>query len=210
MSEKRPKNGQKGFECALFAQTPNGPGSLLERRVFDPFLTHFLSQNGSFSRHFGIFHGPKHVTTGSKRAKNTCLSIPSGLGTTFFFAAIYYYTPLPLNLANKQASKQQATSKQQAFLLSVSAIAPPHRSGLYSTLAILEPRWCPCQIQVLSQKLTSRAPGRGRQVGRCPPTTEHFVPPKQPFLAQSGPETQSKRPNEGKQFLHLTCASTAI
>ena len=31
---------------------------------------------------FWIFHGPKRVTTGSNRAKNTCLSIPSGLGTT--------------------------------------------------------------------------------------------------------------------------------
>ena len=60
----------------------NGPGSLLEKRVFDPFLTHFWSQNGSFSRHFGIFHGPKRATTGSKWPKNTCLSIPSGLGTT--------------------------------------------------------------------------------------------------------------------------------
>ena len=49
---------------------------------FDPFLTHLWSQNGPFSRHFGIFHGPKRVTTGSKQAKNTCLSIPSGLGTT--------------------------------------------------------------------------------------------------------------------------------
>ena len=43
-----------------------------------------------FSRHFGIFHGPKRATTGSKRPKNTCLSIPSGLGTTlkkiFLFA----------------------------------------------------------------------------------------------------------------------------
>ena len=46
------------------------------------FLTHFWSQNGPFSRHFGIFHGPKHITTGSKRPKNTFLSIPSGLGTT--------------------------------------------------------------------------------------------------------------------------------
>ena len=68
----------------------NGPGSLLEKRVFNPFLTHFWSQNGSFSRHFGIFHGPKRATTGSKWPKNTCLSIPSGLGTTLekmiFFA----------------------------------------------------------------------------------------------------------------------------
>ena len=60
---------------------PNGRGSLLEKRVFDPFLTHFWSQNGPFSRHFGIFDGPKHVTTGSKWAKNTCLSIPNGPGS---------------------------------------------------------------------------------------------------------------------------------
>ena len=69
---------------------PNGPGSLLEKRVFDPFLTHCWSQNGPFSRHFGIFHGPTHATTGSTWPKNTCLSIPSGLGTTLekiiFFA----------------------------------------------------------------------------------------------------------------------------
>ena len=43
-----------------------------------------------FPANFGIFHGPKRVTTGSKRPKNTCLSIPSGLGTTLekiiFFA----------------------------------------------------------------------------------------------------------------------------
>ena len=69
---------------------PNGPGSLLEKRVFDPFLTHCWSQNGPFSRHFGIFHGPKRATTGSKWPKITCLSIPSDLGTTLekmiFFA----------------------------------------------------------------------------------------------------------------------------
>ena len=45
------------------------------------FLTHCWSQNGPFSRHFGIFHGPKRATTGSKRPKNTCLSIPSALET---------------------------------------------------------------------------------------------------------------------------------
>ena len=68
----------------------NGPASLLEKCVFDPFLPHCLSQKGPFSRHFGIFHGPNHATTGSKRPQNTCLSIPSGLGTTLekiiFFA----------------------------------------------------------------------------------------------------------------------------
>ena len=49
-----------------------------------------MSQNDPFSRHFAIFRGPKCITTGSKRAKTTCLSIPSGLGTTLkkmiFFA----------------------------------------------------------------------------------------------------------------------------
>ena len=37
---------------------------------------------GPFPRPFGIFHGPTHITTGSKRANYTCLSISSGLGTT--------------------------------------------------------------------------------------------------------------------------------
>ena len=59
-------------------------------------------------------------------------------------------------------------------ILTVLAIAPPHRSGLYSTLAILEPRWWPCQIQVLRQKLISGGPGRWRQDGRCPPESAQF------------------------------------
>ena len=83
---------------------PNGPGSLLENRVFHPFLTHCWSQNGPFSRYFGIFHGPKRVSTGSKRPKNTCLSIPSGLGTTLekiiFFALGTPVDP-PLALAGR-------------------------------------------------------------------------------------------------------------
>ena len=70
----------------------------MEKRVFDPFWTHFWSHNGPFSRHCGIFHGPKRVTTGSKRAKNTCFSIPSGLGTTLekmiFFALGTLVDPL--------------------------------------------------------------------------------------------------------------------
>ena len=45
---------------------PNGPGSLSEKGVFDPFLTHCWSQSGPFSRHFGISHGPN----ASPRAQN--------------------------------------------------------------------------------------------------------------------------------------------
>ena len=87
---------------------PNDPGSRFEKRVFDPFWTHFWSQNGPFSRHFGIFHGPKRVTTGSKRAKNTCLSIPSGLGTTlekliFFAPGTLVDPPLALPCAGRVA-----------------------------------------------------------------------------------------------------------
>ena len=83
------QNGLKTGSKHLF-EHPKWSGSLLEKRGFDPFLTHFWSQNGTFSRHFGIFHSPKRATTGSKRPKNTCLSIASGLGTTLekiiFFA----------------------------------------------------------------------------------------------------------------------------
>ena len=58
--------------------TPNGLGSFLEKHIFDPFLTHLLSQNSPFSRHFGILGGPKRATMSSKRAKNTCFGIPCG------------------------------------------------------------------------------------------------------------------------------------
>ena len=85
---------------------------------------------------------------------------------------IYYYTPLPLNLANNNNNnnKQATTTRLRAVL----AIAPSHRLGLDSTLAILEPRWWPWQIQVLSHKLTGGGPVRGRQVGRCPPKSAQF------------------------------------
>ena len=114
-------------------------------------------------------------------------------GEGFRLDDIYYYTPLPLNLANKQQASKGA------LLLSVSAIARPHRSGLYSTLAILEPRWWRCQIQVLSQKVTGGSPGRGRQVGRCPPRTVHFMPqnslfwPKMALKPRRNGQTKANR-----------------
>ena len=86
----------------------------------------------------------------------------------------------PLYLANKQQASKEA------FLLSALSIAPPHGSALYSTLAILPPRWWPCQIQVLSQKLTGGALGGGGSAGvallilriLCPKTALFF--PKRP------------------------------
>ena len=44
------------FTCLC---TPNALGFFLGKHIFDPFLTHFSSQNSPFSRHFGIFRGPK-------------------------------------------------------------------------------------------------------------------------------------------------------
>ena len=97
-----PKRGTTGSKWAknTCLSTPNGPGSLLGKHIFDPFLSHIWFQNGPFSRHFEIFCGPKRATTGSKRAKNTCLSIPSGLGTTlkkiiFFAPGTPLDPPLP-------------------------------------------------------------------------------------------------------------------
>ena len=46
----------------LFVCTPNGLGSFLEQHIFGPCLTHFLSHQNSFSRHFGIY-GPKMVSS---------------------------------------------------------------------------------------------------------------------------------------------------
>ena len=61
--------------------TPNGPRPLLKKCAFDPSFTLFCSQNGPFSRHIGIFHGPKPVPMGSKWAKKICLSISVGPGS---------------------------------------------------------------------------------------------------------------------------------
>ena len=88
--------------------------------------------------------------------------------SVYIYIHIYYYTPLPLNLANKQATT--TTTRLRAVL----AIAPSQRFGSFADVAILEPRWCPCQIQVLSQKLTGGGPGRWRHVGRCPPKSVQF------------------------------------
>ena len=108
----------------------------------------------------------------------------------YIYIHIYYYTPLPLNLANnKQASNKQARHR------SVLAIAPSHRLGLDSTLAILEPRWCPCQIQVWSQKLTGGGPGRGRQVGRCPPKSAQFWAKNSHFLPKTAPVNSQTKAN---------------
>ena len=77
-----PKKAQIGLKMGslhLFVH-PKWPRSLSEKHVFDPFLTHLWPQAIPFSRHFGVFHGPKRITTGSKRAKTICFGIRNGLG----------------------------------------------------------------------------------------------------------------------------------
>ena len=108
-------------------------------------------------------------------------------------------------------NRSKATSNKQAtLLLSVLAITPFHGFGLYSTLAISYPRWCPCQIQVLShfvpQNIHRWRPGAGapKKPGGCPPKLAHFFvcPNETPaFLAQNkGPETHfNGAPGQGRQ-----------
>ena len=69
---------QAHFTCLC---TPNGLGSFLEKHIFDPFLTHFWSQNNPFSRHLVILEGPKWLAMGSKWAHFTCSGTPNGLGS---------------------------------------------------------------------------------------------------------------------------------
>ena len=88
-------------------------------------------------------------------------------------------------------------NNKQALLLTVLAIAPPHRSGLYSTLAILEPRWWPSQIQLLSQKLTGGGPGRGCQVGRCPPKSAQFWAKNSHFSPKTAPKPGQNAQTKG-------------
>ena len=71
------KNGSKWAKNTCLS-IPNGLGSVLVKHVFDPVLTHIWPQNSPWSRHFGLFHGPKRVISGSKWAKNTCLSTGNG------------------------------------------------------------------------------------------------------------------------------------
>ena len=72
--------GLKRAHFTYFCAT-NGLGSFLEKRIFDPFLTHFLSQNNPFSRHFVTLEGPKWLAMGSKGAHFTCLATPNGVGS---------------------------------------------------------------------------------------------------------------------------------
>ena len=58
--------------------TPNGVGSFLEKRIFDPF---FVAKQPIFK---AFCEGPKWLAVGSKWAHFTCLGTPNGLGLPIF------------------------------------------------------------------------------------------------------------------------------
>ena len=172
------------------------PGA--EKIIFFPkFLPDHLAMLGRWKipkcLEYGLFWDKKWVKNGSKThfaksdwttwdAQTSVFSPFRARGDAFW---LLENPKMPLKGAALGAklgekwvtNRSKATSNKQAtLLLSVLAITPFHGFGLYSTLAISYPRWCPCQIQVLSQKFTGGAPGQGRQAGRCPPKLAHFVP----------------------------------
>ena len=142
---KRVTSGSKWAKNTCLS-IPNGLGSLLEKCVFDPFLAHFCSQNGPLSRHFGIFYSPKCVTTASKRAENTCLSTPNGLGTTL----------------------------EKGFFRHGDPVDPPLAPAVRRSR-------CPPAPKVTLDHW-------GCQVGRCPPKTAHFVPGNGLFWPKTVPK----------------------
>ena len=175
--QKWVKNGSK----TRFSKSDPGPFEMLKQVFlarFEPVLTQFSPFHHMYAPLCALRTYLRAVWWSHLELGEGCR-----LEDIYIYIYIYYYTPLPLNLANKQQATTTTTTTRHHSVL---ATAPSQRFGLDSTLAILEPRWWPCQIQVLSQKLTSGGPGRGRQVGRCRPKSaqvwaknSHFRP-KQP------------------------------
>ena len=67
--------------CTPKVQKSRSPEVFLEKHIFNPFLTHFLSQSSPFSRHFVTLEWPKWLAMGSKRAHFNCLCNRNGLGS---------------------------------------------------------------------------------------------------------------------------------
>ena len=64
-------NGLQMSSFHLFRH-PKWSRIILEKHIFDPFLTHALSHN--ISRHFAILGGPKRATTSSNAPKTLVLA----------------------------------------------------------------------------------------------------------------------------------------
>ena len=60
----------------------------------------------------------------------------------------------------------------------------------------------PCQIQVLSQKVTGGGPGRWRQIGMCPPKSARFWAKKSHFSPKRAPKPgQNAQSNENGGYI---------
>ena len=70
-------NGLKMGTFHLFG-TPNAPGSFLEKRIFDPFLTHFLVPKNPICQAFRDFQGLKWATKRLKTCQKHLFSHPTG------------------------------------------------------------------------------------------------------------------------------------
>ena len=197
---------------------PNGPVSLLEKRVFDPFLTHFWSQNNPFSRHYGIVCGPKRVTMGAKWAKNTCLSIPNGPRLllekcVFDLVLTHFWSQNGLfsrHIGIFHHPKRVTTSSKQA---KATCLSIP--SGLRTTsekmifFRLGDPGGPTVGPHRARAELPCGAPGRGRQDGRCPPKTAHFVPQNSLFWPKTVPKPTQNGQTKGNGCKHSTCSSIA-
>ena len=124
---------------------------------------------------------------------------------THIYVYIHYYTPLPLNLANKQASKQATSTSPFCFgLCSISSL----RALLYSSQRIAEVVALPNPS--FEPKTHRWRPGAWAPSREVPSQKCAFCAPKQLFfLPKTAPKTHSKRPSEGKQLPHSTCALVA-
>ena len=124
-------------------------------------------------------------------------------------AKIYYYTLLPLNLANQQASKQASNNQQ--------ASTSPFRFGQCSAAslqALLHSGHPRAWVVALPNpsfelKIHRWRPGTGAPSLELPSLKCAVLGQKQPFFAKNSPQIRPKRPNEGKQLLHTTCALTS-
>ena len=119
---------------------------------------------------------------------------------------IYYYTPLPLNLAsNKQASKQQA-SNTSPFRVGHCSL-PPLRALLYSSHLI--PSVVALRNPSFEPKTPCWCPGVGVPRWEVPSQNHAFCARKTAIFGPKRPRNSVKMTKQGKRLLHSTCAMIA-
>ena len=222
MSEKRPKNGQKWPECALFVsntpKTKNGP---------------YLGLRGSKPNSEGTYS--------TRNAPLFVVSKPQNRLTSHLDPCTSAHLVAPARPAHGGGQRWVHRGPQGKKNIFSKVVPRPLGMLKQVFLGCFEPvvaRFGPWKIP----KCLENGPFQDQKwvkngskthffksdlgpfwmlkqvfLGRFEPAATHFGPwkicavfgPKQPFLAQNSPETQPKRPNEGKRWLHYTCTSIA-